>query len=83
MDMRLEAGSSPLARGKSGPGTRPGHRIRFIPTRAGKILYGMSAKSFVQGSSPLARGKSATAVDMREADGFIPTRAGKMAHAQP
>ena len=81
-DRELDAGSSPLARGKR---TQVGDVVRaarLIPARAGKTPHPARCPRFDAGSSPLARGKQALSEDGGFTCGLIPARAGKTVSAR-
>ena len=73
----LEAGSSPLTRGKHRAVRRAGRQRGLIPTHAGKAYATDKQSLHNLGSSPLTRGKPSARRGPPPARGLIPTHAGK------
>ena len=73
----LEAGSSPLTRGKHRAVRRAGRQRGLIPTHAGKTYATDKQSLHNLGSSPLTRGKPSARRGPPPARGLIPTHAGK------
>ena len=78
----LEAGSSPLTRGKP---AGPFHDVRLeglIPAHAGKTRRSSLSRHGAAGSSPLTRGKLSTEGMRSTASWLIPAHAGKTRNAR-
>ena len=76
-------GSSPLTRGKPGPGARERSPPRLIPAHAGKTVVSRVAAIAMYGSSPLTRGKLRNVWRAVLRNGLIPAHAGKTRRRGP
>ena len=74
---RALGGSSPLTRGKPGPGLAVPTLDMAHPRSRGENVGALSGGGCVQGSSPLTRGKPCRTGNTRPCLGLIPAHAGK------